>query len=1547
MKLTLFSENDYTSITLPERYAGHYWLRGKDGGDQGNRADIVAVEASRSLESGGVSEWRVKSNRRFSVVDKDNNELLSAVLNPMELYRVQSKDRKVKYILYTEPLSADRLRYGIYRLRAAKTVLSIGRETANNICYGNKFVSAAHAELALSNNGAAVRDLDSRNRTYVNGVAVKQRRLHAGDVVYILGMQIIVAGDLIFVNNPDGNVRIQSADLAEYRPPSATADPEPDNDEELDFSEDYFYRAPRFKHGVDEYELKLDPPTAKQGSDDVPMIMLIGPSLTMGMASIASGTFAVSSALQRGDITQALPSVVMCFSMLLGTVMWPVITKSFQRRLRVRKEAKRQEMYHKYLEQVRGLIEIETAEQERIMRANDVAAAAYLDRILAPTPLIWERTPKHKDFLSLRLGYGDLPLKANITYPHRQFTVEPDNLTEEMYALGEEEHILSDVPVCLPLVERYISGIYSLSPNRRELFAYAKSLILQIVALHSYDEVKLVMIYDEKDSEEFAFARWLPHTMSDDKTVRYIATNSDEAKALSFSLDRIIEDRKDLTESKLEDEKPYYVIICLDKDLASKAECVRRVAEHKENLKFSVLSLFGRLKDLPKECSAVAELRGRPGDGSVSSLTYISDVSDPSIAFIADNPESLDMDRATKVLANTFIDINGSNFALPPKYSFFEMLEIGMIEHLNLPENWSNNNPAKSLAVVVGVDKYGEPFKLDLHEKAHGPHGLVAGMTGSGKSEFITAYILSLAVSFHPREVAFILIDYKGGGMAKAFENIPHTAGVITNLDGNGIKRSLASMRSELHRRETIFRDTAQQHGIGSIDIYKYQKLYRDGKVKVPLPHLFIISDEFAELKKEQPDFMTELTSASRVGRSLGVHLILATQKPGGVVDDQVRSNSRFKVCLKVQDSGDSMEMLERPDAAALVNPGRFYLQVGYNELFEIGQSAWAGAPYYPSSKVIKDRDDSLTVINTNGKVIAEANTDRFAMIKDPKKQLDVMTSYIEKVSREEGISRWKMWLDPLPDLIYSDEITEKYGELRGKPFVLNPVAGEYDDPTRQAQGLLRVPITQEGNVIVYGSSGSGKAMFVEALCYSLIKEHSPKEVNIYILDFDAETLTAFSEAPHVGDVILSYEKEKVGNLFKLALGKLETRKKLLSRAGGSLAEYNKSAEKPEPAMLIIINNYAAFNELYEEKAAELSYLTREGTKYGIFFILTCIGVNNVRFALLQNFKQLFCLRLNNPDDYSSVVGKTGGMQPEGFKGRGLFRRDKDSLLEFQTSCLSADESSYTFIQKFSKEVLGKYGALNETAVKVPVIREKVDGQFLKDYITKDDFSKVPVGMEKSTLDIAYYDFTKNPVNLVLSSGQEWQGFMGSLSAFIADNYDVKTIMLTPQGGSGLEELVKSAHEVYDLALARNNGYKDKMNAGEAPPVFEDVFVMIQSMAALKTALERYRPPEDEKKEADDDTPFNRLQTAMDKCVKEYNIHFVVGDAVNALNPFTAEEWYRTHFNPMSGIWAGSGINNQYRLTVNKRTADYQAETSPGYGFVITEGSAALVKLID
>lgn len=623
--------------------------------------------------------------------------------------------------------------------------------------------------------------------------------------------------------------------------------------------------------------------------------------------------------------------------------MWPILSKRYEKRKKIKKEALRQEKYKEYLKNIAIKINNEYSRQKEILFENFIHISECIERIEGIQRNLWERSPGQDDFLKLRLGLGDILMSVHINYSERRFSLVDDNLTEEMYELCETPKLLDHVLITISLFDNYISGVIG---ERRVVKEFSKGLIFQLVSFYSYDEVKMVFIYDSYEEGDFNFVKWLPHVWSNDRKIRFIATNANEIKEISAYIENEINYRSQINDSELKDVTPYYVIFAFSMTLCTRTEMLKKLYSKKKNINMSVITFFDELKNLPKECTTVVKVDEHSG--------RIFDKNDLSGQFTAFEPDifiNKDPLYLSKKLANVYLDTLENSQKLPSMITFLELFGVGKVEHLNSLARWKENDPTKTLEAAVGVDTYGEILKLDLHEKFHGPHGLIAGMTGSGKSEFIITYIISLAVNYHPEEVAFILIDYKGGGMAKAFKNLPYTMGIITNLDGAAVKRALISIESELLRRQRIFAQVAETSGVSNIDIYKYQKMYREGSVSEPLQHVFIISDEFAELKNQQPEFMQQLISAARIGRSLRVHLILATQKPYGVVDDQIWSNSKFRVCLKVQERSDSMDMLKRPDAAELSNTGRFYLQVGYNEIFEHGREVWRGFYIYRTDR--------------------------------------------------------------------------------------------------------------------------------------------------------------------------------------------------------------------------------------------------------------------------------------------------------------------------------------------------------------------------------------------------------------------------------------------------------------------------------------------------------------------------------------------------------------------------------------------------------------------
>lgn len=1510
MIVTAMSKDRLFHLSLPEKVAGQYWIN--VGSDNSTR-NTISIE-------GINDEWIVKSTRWVKILGGENTFLKSIVLSPMSIIPFQN-DSGERSIVFTEPETDNRLTF--YKFIFVGDVdLTIGRAAENDICFDYRPVSANHALLSYHNQKWTIRDQNSSNGTFVNDKRITETELKIGDMVFIMGLKIVIGYGFIALNNPDGKVSFSK--YTDRYVPQQKRD-EADEEEEFELDEpEYFYRSPRFMREIEKKVFKIDPPPQSPMSDELPWPLVMGSSIAMGAMSV---TTLVSAILTKNTM-----SLITGSTMLIGTLLIPIITKFYEKAHKKKKEKLRQVKYREYLSKVGEQINEECQLQKEISCENNVMINECENRIMNTSRNLWERTASQSDFLQVRLGIGSGNLDAEIQHPQKGFSLEEDNLRTAMFELCEKPMILHNIPITFSLAKNFVSGIIG---ERKSVIAFAQNLIMKLAALYSYDEVKFIFLYDEKESKEWEFVKWLPHVWDEEKKFRYVATNSTEMREVSAQLERAIVPRLDVSEADLVNVSPYYIVFSMSKTLAIRSEAIKQILASKQNIKMSVVSIYEELRDLPKECSAVIEIKGENGR-----MFDKDDTSGKSTMFTVDEKLSIDPVVLSKQLLNTSLYSLSSGGKLPKMITFLQLFNVGKVEHLNPLARWKENDPTKSLAAAVGVDEMGELFKLDLHEKFHGPHGLVAGMTGSGKSEFIITYILSLAVNYHPNEVAFILIDYKGGGMAKSFENLPHTAGIITNLDGAAIKRSLVSIESELKRRQAIFGEASKKVNVSNIDIYKYQKLYREGKVSEPLQHLFIISDEFAELKTQQPDFMTQLVSAARIGRSLGVHLILATQKPSGVVDDQIWSNSRFRVCLKVQEKADSQDMLKRPDAAELTDTGRFYLQVGYNELFEIGQSAWAGAPYYPSDRVQKEKDDSIVVIDTNGHSIRELKPDRRgAQVANAGKQLDAITSYISKIAEEENIKIRQLWLEPIPAIILLDDIRSKYC-AQDDVNVLNPVIGEYDDPIRQRQCLLRLPITEEGNVVVYGSAGAGKTTFLNAMIYSLIHEHTPDQVNLYILDFASETLRAFAKAPHVGDVILAHETEKVNNLFKMLVAESERRKKMFADYGGDYASYNRTSGDQIPYIVVVIHNFTAFTELFDEKEDVVAFLSREGTKYGIYFVLSALGVGSVRFRLLQNFKQQYCLQLNDESDYSSVVGKTDGLVPSAFKGRGLVKRDE--IYEFQIASLTREAIPYSFIQETSRELAKNWNGTG--ARNVPILPDKVDSAFIKDYVKSETSLLLPIGVEKSSLDIHYYPFETSYINVILSSSTEYEGFTADLVHLVAESTQIDTVVFdTPKVincKSEHVEIVSAAKEceslidrLFDLTVYRNNEYKDSIEENRECEVFEQKLIVINALSGLMNVV--------------GDTAREKLSLILEKGTVEYGMNVIFSDQAKALSGFAFEKWYKSGVSSSDGIWIGSGIAEQYYLKANKTTREMGEEIPNDFGYSLIKGKAVKVKLIN
>ncbi len=998
----------------------------------------------------------------------------------------------------------------------------------------------------------------------------------------------------------------------------------------------------------------------------------------------------------------------------------------------------------------------------------DLPAEARQEAIRSGTRL-WERRPTDHDFLHLRLGLSTR--QSTVIYKISENEKTDNPLTREATRLAEDSRLLFDVPVTIPMyapadekeqkkVEakkqdeeesrpeqsqeakgisvRHAIGVVGNIPEK--VHAYLNTILVDYAAFHSPQDTMLYVAGTSAARQYWRWAYALPHCKETDKTETLLfeadqkpGENEADRMRLFWKNIRTILERRRMRlqdkESGADVRLPFLLVVvdvrtpapdwsCL-RDLEGEA-AISTIMMDGQMLGAGIIFLVPERAKVPSRCNAIIEVDNHPDDEESAIFRY-AETGFNTIRYVGATKLVSTQEKARDFSRHLEpLDIRrGYGSSLASTVTLLEMLNIQSIDQLQefARENWRRSMDPKSadwLYTAVGLLSGNEPRVLTFSAKADGVHGIIAGSTGSGKSELLMTLIIGMALNFNPDVLNFVLVDYKGGSAFEPFKRLPHAVDIVSNLDQSATARVFASIIAELDRRQRLNTYT------NSKDIVHYRRkgLNLDPE-RPPYPHLFIIIDEFAEMISGNAEYKAQLESITRLGRALGVTLILAAQRPVGVTD-QMRANIKFRISLRVETPDDSREVLRRADAAFLPPgiPGRGYLQIG-NENIELIQTAYTGGDY----KGPQEENVVQHVIWQDRP--RKSDKQKSA---EPPKLYDVIVEMMAGLSTQESRPQWRPWPAFLPvqshgnvlsletalDTAYMSDadidllkvndhettpaltLNERAISFWEEDFrwegagwgrtAMRPLIGIIDNPYQASQKPLKIDFPN-GHAVIFGASGRGKTTFLRTIITSLALTHSPDELHIYILDFGGRAMSILSDLPHVGAVITSEEEERVLRALRKVNDIIDARQMLFSEAKvNSLDSYNQAhPQKMLPAVLVVIDNFAEFKEYYENLMSPLISLVRESRAYGVHFLISADLPNALTGKLYNLITERFTLKLSDPSEYSEIVGRGVPADLSAVPGRGYVRVGNIPL-EFQTALtFTPNEKDPDALGKISK----------------------------------------------------------------------------------------------------------------------------------------------------------------------------------------------------------------------------------------------------------------------
>lgn len=919
----------------------------------------------------------------------------------------------------------------------------------------------------------------------------------------------------------------------------------------------------------------------------------------------------------------------------------------------------------------------DTRDSLKVERVNEIAARTsespstvqVVEAIRVRSPLLWTRNPEHTTFLEVRFGTGSQTSRNSVVVPAKNSASAAD--WREVTGLAEEFRQVSHVPVIENLARAGAIGIAGSGSLAADT---ARSLVLQLVGLHSPADVVVTAFGAGSASVEWSWLKWLPHVDSPFSPLKSAGLAGDFASAsmLVAELEELIAVRQSagvgpgrqvrsrIDEAKsLDDEHgeaverlqatPVVIAIVTAESPADRARLVA-VGQDGPDVGVFLIWMAATVETLPVICRTFVEVDQPTRRGRVGFVRAGLSVDLETIEQL-DSLAALEAARLLAPVEDTGAQVLDET-DLPRQVAFLDLFDGPIADDPDMiRQRWNKNDTLTStwvagtqrepggLRSLVGQGPV-EPFYLDL--RRHGPHALVGGTTGAGKSEFLQSWIMGLAAEYSPDRVTFLLVDYKGGSAFAECVALPHTVGLVTDLTPHLVRRALTSLRAELKHREALLNRK------GAKDL---ESLERRSDPEAP-PVLIIIIDEFAALATEVPDFVDGIIDVAQRGRSLGLHLIMATQRPAGVIKDALRANTNLRIALRVADEADSVDVLGVPSAALFDpgTPGRAAAKLGPGRIFDFQTAFLGGRTTADSQSAAEVEIASLEFGRGAGWPIPSPAHDRSA---------DVLRD-IERLGANIGAAADQLqldfprrpWLEELPEVIALESLPAE-SDVR-------LAIGLVDEPEAQRQSPFEISLDGEGNVAVFGTGGSGKSALLRTVAISASRTAETHPVHIYGLDFAGGGLASLEGLPTVGAVIGGSDVERVTRLVgALTATALERAERFSAAHAETLVQYrSNSGDASEARIIVLLDGMAAFRGDYEFRNSgrlfeEVLKLVAIGRQVGIHFLITADRAAAFPSAMLANIQTKIVLRLAGEMEYS-VLGVPADVLLDASPGRGL-----------------------------------------------------------------------------------------------------------------------------------------------------------------------------------------------------------------------------------------------------------------------------------------------------